>query len=130
MENTFLQLSSILTGFEPLDAKLGRLYYHEVKKAAGAQLTLLLETYETKVAGQPGNPEDLIRACIWNVQDLRTLSQAIINLWYTAILNFGAVSWIAPPEAYFDSLLWKAIEAHPPAISGGYFGYWRYPPEN
>lgn len=32
-------------------------------------------------------------------------------------------------EDYFESLIWRAALAHPPALSGGYFGYWRYPPE-
>ena len=33
-------------------------------------------------------------------------------------------------EDYFESLIWRAALAHPPALSGGYFGHWRYPPED
>ena len=130
MEDVFLKLSAALTGFDDLDPKWGSLYYKELMKASGAPFTALLQTFSTKVIGQPGDPEELVRVNIWNVLDFQTLSQAIINLWYTATLKLGAVNWVAPPEAYFDSLLWRAIEAHPPAVSGGYFGYWRYPPEN
>ncbi|MDP4151645.1 MAG: hypothetical protein Q8927_05755 [Bacteroidota bacterium] len=145
MEDLFLKLSAILTGFDDLDPKLGSLYYKELMKASGPPFTALLQTFSSKVLGhaastghpasadQPapaGNPEDLLRENIWNVMDFQILSQAIINLWYTATLKLGNVTWVAPPEAYFDSLLWRAIEAHPPAVSGGYFGYWRYPPEN
>jgi hypothetical protein len=39
-------------------------------------------------------------------------------------LQFGS------PEQYFRGMMWSVIRAHPPALSGGYFGYWRYPPEN
>jgi hypothetical protein len=138
MEELFLKLSAALTGFDDLDPKLGSLYYKELMKVAGPQVTALLQTFSTKVLGHPASaahtasaaPEDLIRENIWNVLDFQTLSQAIINLWYTATLKLGSVTWVAPPEAYFDTLLWRAIEAHPPAVSGGYFGYWRYPPEN
>lgn len=33
-------------------------------------------------------------------------------------------------EDYFESLIWRAALAHPPGLSGGYFGHWRYPPED
>jgi len=31
---------------------------------------------------------------------------------------------------YFESVIWRAIHAHPPALTGGYFGHWKYPPED
>lgn len=31
---------------------------------------------------------------------------------------------------YFEAAVWRVIQAHPPALSGGYFGYWHYPPED
>ena len=34
------------------------------------------------------------------------------------------------PEHYFAGLFWRVIEAHPPGLSGGYFGHWTYPPDN
>ena len=34
------------------------------------------------------------------------------------------------PEDHFESLMWRAVQAHPPALSGGYFGHWHYPPED
>jgi hypothetical protein len=30
---------------------------------------------------------------------------------------------------YFESVLWPVVQAHPRALSGGYFGHWHYPPE-
>ena len=37
---------------------------------------------------------------------------------------------IASPEDYFESVVWKVIQAHPPGLSGGYYGHWHYPPED
>lgn len=34
------------------------------------------------------------------------------------------------PENHFESLMWRAALAHPPGLSGGYFGHWHYPPED
>lgn len=34
------------------------------------------------------------------------------------------------PENHFESLMWRAVGAHPPGLSGGYFGHWHYPPED
>jgi hypothetical protein len=34
------------------------------------------------------------------------------------------------PEEYFSGLAWQIIGAHPPGLSGGYFGHWRYRPDN
>ena len=31
---------------------------------------------------------------------------------------------------YFEAAVWRVIQAHPPALSGGYFGHWHYPPED
>lgn len=33
------------------------------------------------------------------------------------------------PANHFESLMWRAAMAHPPALSGGYFGHWSYPPD-
>lgn len=37
---------------------------------------------------------------------------------------------IPAPEDHFESVLWRTIQAHPPGLSGGYFGHWHYPPED
>lgn len=33
-------------------------------------------------------------------------------------------------EDYFESLMWRVVQAHPRGLSGGYFGQWHYPPED
>lgn len=34
------------------------------------------------------------------------------------------------PEHHFEALIWRVVQAHPPALSGGYYGHWHYPPED
>jgi hypothetical protein len=31
---------------------------------------------------------------------------------------------------YFEAVMWRAIQAHPRGLSGGYYGHWHYPPED
>ena len=33
-------------------------------------------------------------------------------------------------EEYFSGLAWSIVGAHVPGLSGGYFGHWRYRPDN
>lgn len=131
MSNSFLELSQILTGFNNLDAKIAEVYYKELHSLNGASLDLLLAAFDSQVKNQPGDPEALIRTNLWSDPTYKSVCQSIILAWYNASITAnGSTIWVGPPELYYESLLWKAVEAHPPAISGGYFGYWRYAPEN
>jgi hypothetical protein len=131
MVNSFLELSKILTGFENLKPEIAGLYYKQLHAVNGDALDKLLNTFDTTVKNQPGNPEDLVGKNIWLNPAYKALCQSIILAWYnSAIATDPNNPWIAPPEVYYEALLWKAVEAHPPALSGGYFGYWRYAPEN
>jgi hypothetical protein len=60
---------------------------------------------------------------------LRELAKTIIVLWYTGdLLNTRETDM--PAEHYFSGQIWSVARAHPPALSGGYFGHWTYPPDN
>ena len=43
--------------------------------------------------------------------------------------NPGAMRY-GTEEEYFSGLAWSAMGAHVPGLSGGYFGHWRYRPDN
>ncbi len=131
MSTSFLELSQILTGFNNLNAKIAGVYYKELHKLNGPALDLLLAAFDSKVKHQPGDPEALVMTNLWSDPTYKSVCQSIILAWYNAyIVVGGATVWVGEPELYYEALLWKAVEAHPPAISGGYFGYWRYAPEN
>lgn len=53
--------------------------------------------------------------------------RALTYLLYTGALPDGSVGEEAD---YFESVVWRVIQAHPRALTGGYFGHWHYPPED
>ncbi len=56
--------------------------------------------------------------------------KAMILLWFTGVLlGPNGVAAAVTQEDYFDALMWDAVGAHAPALSNGYFGHWRYPPD-
>jgi hypothetical protein len=80
----------------------------------------------------PADPAQRERATdsqIMSDPALRGLAKAIIVLWYTADLVDDTTSG-PTEEQYFAALVWPVARAHPPGLSGGYFGHWTYPPDN
>jgi hypothetical protein len=131
MNHSFLELSQILTGFKHLDAKIAEVYYKELHKIIGSPLDKLLDAFDLNVKQQVGDPEALVGKTLWSDPTYKSVCQSIILIWYNSnVVVGGETVWVAQPQVYYEALLWKVIEAHPPALSGGYFGYWRYAPEN
>lgn len=72
--------------------------------------------------------------------ELAGLCRSVAYCLYTGLLPDATGNEVVrgshnkPPvqseEDYFESVLWRAIYAHPPALTGGYFGHWHYPPED
>jgi hypothetical protein len=64
--------------------------------------------------------------------NLGPLAREIIVLWFTSAFfsEDGKTSTFDTPAQYFSALMWSAMHAHPPGLSGGYFGHWKYPPDN
>jgi hypothetical protein len=138
MLDDFMALSRVLTGVEDLDVTLGRQYLDRlVSSPLQVQLSAILERFrefkkDEKLVEQ-------VKAKIVEVDSLRATVCQIILLWYTSTVqdNLG-IDPPAPslsfrygtPEEYFSGLVWKIIGAHPPGLSGGYFGHWRYRPDN
>jgi hypothetical protein len=130
----FLSLSRILTGIENLDAALGREYLNRLTGTTfGAPLRQLMERF--RALGKEPTTE-LVQQQILAEDALRPTVCQIILLWYTSgmqdpkdpmaptIMHYGT------QEEYFSALGWRLIGAHVPGLSGGYFGHWRYRPEN
>lgn len=92
-----------------------------------ARLDELIDLYQ-QIAGMPDEVAQ-IESRIMNVPELRALSAFVIVLWYTGDL-LGKQLAPATEDEYFGGILWKIARAHPPGLSGGYFGHWTYPPDN
>jgi len=149
----FIALSAVLIGERNVDRGLAQKYLDRLLAApvAGEPMSrrvhAVLDAFREVRAGD-GDIEEGVRQRIVEDEALAPVARQIIYVWYTSAL---LVRGIAPaeavnletgrpdsnttlqfgsPEQYFQGLIWSVIRAHPPALSGGYFGYWRYPPEN
>jgi hypothetical protein len=133
----FLALSRILTGVEGLKPEIGRQYLdHLSSTPLNPSLREILAVFQE--CKEKPNVVELVRTKIVGDDSLRLAICQIILLWYTATVqdNLGAQPPAAPtlrfgtPEEYFSGLVWTIIGAHPPGLSGGYFGHWRYRPDS
>lgn len=133
----FLALSRILTGVDSLDADLGRQYLDRLNSSPfNPLLSQILKRFQEL----KGNPDVVgqVKKQIVADDSLRPTVCQIILLWYTSTVqdNLGMQPPAAPvmrfgtQEEYFSGLAWTIIGAHPPGLSGGYFGHWRYRPDN
>ena len=133
MLEDFLALSKVLTGVETLDPALGRHYLDRLNSTPLAPtLRTILDLFSTLKPGP--TLTDQVRQKILSDDSLRPTIGQIVLLWYTSAMRDNDV---APPsfrygtqEEYFSGLAWQIMGAHVPGLSGGYFGHWRYRPEN
>jgi hypothetical protein len=149
----FITLSSVLIGERNPDRDLAQKYLDRLLAAPVGgtpmreRMEALLNTFREIRAGG-GDLEEGVRQRIVNDDALSPVARQIIYLWYTSAFLVRVVTppaavnletgrpdtnttlQFGSPEQYFRGLMWSVIRAHPPALSGGYFGYWRYPPEN
>lgn len=125
----FLALSRALTGVDELDPSLAGELLARIRAASeAARLPDLLARFGAILAGG-GDPTAGIDAGIMAAAELAPLARQITLLWYTSAFESAGRWTFGTPRQYFGALLWPIIGAHPPALSGGYFGYWKYPPE-
>lgn len=153
MLDDFIALSAVLIGEPNPDRGLARKYLDRLLAAPVAgepvskRVEVLLDTFRA-IRDGGGDLEEGVRQRIVNDDALAPLARQIIFLWYTSAFLVRSVTpdaavnletgrpdtsttlQFGSPEQYFRGLMWSVIRAHPPALSGGYFGYWRYPPEN
>ena len=133
MLEQFLALSRILTGVGQLDSALASQYLDRlVSTPFGPTVRLILERF-TKFKADETRP-DRVKKEIVGDDTLRPAVCQIILLWYTSAFWDNGATPIAlrygTQDEYFSGLAWSLIGAHPPGLSGGYFGHWRYRPEN
>lgn len=126
----FMGLSQTLTGFEHLSDGIGRDYLERLLDGFGEQaMAALLTRYDTVIAGDE-DITDAVKTAIMEDQEHSPLAKELIMLWYTAQYKDLTGSLQQGTAAhYYNSLIWKAIQAHPPGVSGGIYGYWAEAPE-
>jgi len=133
MLKDFLALSRIITGVTNLDPELGR-HYLDRLISTPFQPSLLQILDRFRGLEDDGTLADQVKRHIIEDDTLRSTVCQIILLWYTSAmqdnLDTPNVMRYGTQEEYFSGLGWSLIGAHVPGLSGGYFGHWRYRPEN
>ena len=119
----FIAASERLTGVSPLDGGLASGYLDRLV-AAGLSADVAAMVAALGAAPATEDPVSLL-----SDGNLRETAARVAVLWYTAELPLPNAAGPAP-EQHFGGLLWPLIGAHPPALAGGYFGHWSYPPDS
>lgn len=130
MKVIFKQLSIVLCADTNLSASLSDEYFEIL--ASDVNFIPLLNDYK-KILDT--NPSDII----FEIQNLlltnngyKLLIKEIIKLWYLGKSDRKEIVDLKRKNHYFhyDALIWKVLHTHPAGLTGGYFGYWSYKPEN
>jgi len=125
---TFLALSLVLTGEAALDRSLAASHLERLRQhpLGGALGPLLARFRELDDAG--GDLVVAVRDRVMGDSALAPLAKVVTFLWFAGgfATNDGHVA-ISSAEQYFGARVWDAVGAHPPGLSNGYFGHWKYP---
>jgi hypothetical protein len=133
MLNDFLALSRILTGVDNLDAERGRQYLDRLTSTPLEPVVRNVLDRFRELTHDATLADQVKQQILGNDTFLPAVCQ-IILLWYTSAMQDNLatpkVMRYGTPEEYFSGLAWSVIGAHVPGLSGGYFGHWRYRPDN
>ncbi len=129
MRKSFKEFSCILTGFDHLNKELLNSYFDGLNHAFAADLQETIVIYENLKKNKHVEIEKAIYKAAAEIQFFRTMIKNILALWYLGKLD-KVTEITFNPLNHYEALGWKAAQSHPPGLSGGYFGYWHYQPEN
>jgi hypothetical protein len=125
----FARFSAVLTGEKHLPDDLVKAYFDRAHTQLKDRLDALLTKFEGLVQGGK-DPAAAIREGILPDPDLGAAAKVVLLLWYLGGIQNAAGDWeMASADQYYRALVWEAIGAHPPTLSNGYYGHWKYPPE-
>ncbi|APT34971.1 hypothetical protein MCBMB27_05680 (plasmid) [Methylobacterium phyllosphaerae] len=127
----FLTISRLVTGVDDLDAALAETYRALMRGTAAAARELAALQSLAAVAVTAEEPEVALKAALAGDCAAAAAARRLAYLWYAGRLPpEGKDEAPFPTEAaYFGGLLWRVVGAHPPGLSGGYTGHWRYAPD-
>lgn len=125
----FLELSKDLLGDPDLDRHRATHLLQRFLPSADKSALSRLQTVAATLPADAAERQTAIGSQIMDDPTLRGLAKTIIVLWYTGEL-LGSSTTTMPADDYFSGHIWSVARAHPPGLSGGYFGHWTYPPDN
>ncbi len=130
----FQQLSAALTGHDVAQVLARRRLQQMAEAGYGPQIARMLELYPA--IGEATDPVQAIQEQILQDPELGPAARALIVLWYIGAFQKPDGTPAQPDlqfpdrESYLEGLVWHTARAHPMGLSGGYFGYWHYAPED
>ena len=128
---TFIAISRLVTGFSKLDPDLAHVYADLMAASAfwAAEFTALEQAVDVAVA--TADPETALAQAMAQEPAVAAAARRLAHLWYAGRLpaENGVDAPFVSETAYFSSLIWLVARAHPPGLSGGYTGHWRYAPD-
>jgi hypothetical protein len=149
---TFITLSSALTGVAPLDRHLANQYMerYATHPQLSKNLDILVKAYRSISGGAKPGESDIKQNIVMSSDGaVRAGAKQLIYLWYTSAffipLDAGSDpnrpplqddpadtrkrAWVyGTPEQYERGLMWKVISAHAPMTPGGPPHYWANAP--
>lgn len=130
----FHQLSMTVCGYADLNEDLSNEYWNILSGDAATlpQLTRMLDMYDHILQANPPDILAEFRNQVLPDAALRELLRKIIKTWYLGRPPVAPAAPLNGPRFFYhyEALIWKVAHAHPPGLSGGYYGYWHYKPEN
>ena len=112
-----------------LDADLADAYFQSARGNLNAKLDALLTHFDDLVTNGR-DPVAAVREAILPDKEDGPSAKLILLLWYTGGIQIGKDWDVQSADRYYRALVWEAVGAHPPTLSNGYFGHWKYPPES
>ena len=125
----FCRLSAALIGEAVVPDERARGHYERAMVEWRDSLTALLLKFD---AARAAGKDDVavVREDLLPNAEVGATAKNLLLLWYTGGIQNAAGDWqISTADQYYFALVWEAIGAHAPALSNGYYGHWKYPPE-
>lgn len=128
---TFLEMSRFVTGYSDIGGELEQVYAAIMSSRPDWASELGSLAIAVDEAKANADPEAALIATMEQQPEVGHAARRLAHLWYAGRLSAenGVEAAFVSEEAYFGGLIWRAARAHPPGLSGGYFGHWRYAPD-
>ena len=128
---TFVEISRLVTGFSDIGQPLAREYSDVMTSTSSWKTELDALSLAVDDALATSNPEAALKEAAAQAPAVKAAARRLIHLWYAGRLpaENNVDAKFTSEAAYFGGLIWRAARAHPPGLSGGYVGHWRYAPD-
>lgn len=128
---TFTEMSWLVTGFSDIGGDLVAVYSDVMASNSKWKSELDALSLAVDAAIASADPDAALKAAMQQQPAVGAAARRLAHLWYAGRLpaENGIEAKFVSEDAYFGGLIWRVARAHPPGLSGGYSGHWRYAPD-